>query len=135
VYIFANYTKAHQANCCGQPGFRDGDDSAPITRISVEALTAQGLGELAAGDINADGWLDEEDMALFGSGTPPTHVGDVNCDGVVSFSDINPFVLAISNPGAWGQTYPTCNLLNADVNGDGTVDMGDINPFIALLQQ
>jgi hypothetical protein len=58
---------------------------------------------------------------------------DLNCDGRVDFGDINPFVLALSNPGGYSQTYPQCHLINADINGDGTVDFGDINPFVALL--
>ncbi|MBP7747565.1 MAG: hypothetical protein KA383_15725 [Phycisphaerae bacterium] len=59
--------------------------------------------------------------------------GDMNCDGVVSFGDINPFVLAISNPTLWQATYPGCPLLNGDLNGDGSFNFGDINPFVACL--
>lgn len=59
--------------------------------------------------------------------------GDLNCDGVVNFDDINPFVLALSDPGAYQQQYPNCNILNADCNGDGVVDFDDINPFVAIL--
>jgi hypothetical protein len=59
--------------------------------------------------------------------------GDVNCDGTVSFGDINPFVLILSNPEVWQQTYPDCPLLNGDINADGSVNFGDINPFVALL--
>ena len=59
--------------------------------------------------------------------------GDMNCDATVDFGDINPFVLALSNPTVYGQTYPGCPILNGDINGDGTFDFGDINPFVALL--
>lgn len=59
--------------------------------------------------------------------------GDLNCDGVVNFDDINPFVLALSNPAAYGQQFPNCNILAGDINGDGRVDFADINPFVALL--
>jgi endonuclease/exonuclease/phosphatase family metal-dependent hydrolase len=64
---------------------------------------------------------------------PTWSVGDMNCDGTVGFGDINPFVLAISNPSLYASTYPGCAILNGDVNGDGTFDFGDINPFVALL--
>ncbi len=60
-------------------------------------------------------------------------IGDLNCDGVVDFRDINPFVLALSNPAAYEQTFPECDLLHGDINGDGSVNFGDINPFVALL--
>jgi hypothetical protein len=59
--------------------------------------------------------------------------GDLNCDGSVSFGDINPFVLALSNPAAFAQQYPNCNILNGDINGDGTVSFADINPFVNCL--
>ena len=65
--------------------------------------------------------------------TASPHPGDLNCDGVVNFDDINPFVLALSDPAGYQQQYPNCNILNGDVNGDGRVDFADINPFVALL--
>ncbi len=60
-------------------------------------------------------------------------LGDMDCDGDVDFDDINPFVLALSDPVAYQQQYPSCNLLNADCDGDGDVDFDDINPFVAIL--
>ncbi|MEW6250001.1 MAG: beta-propeller fold lactonase family protein [Planctomycetota bacterium] len=59
--------------------------------------------------------------------------GDLNCDGVVNFDDINPFVLALSDPAGYAAAYPTCPIMNADINNDGVVDFDDINPFVALL--
>ncbi len=54
-------------------------------------------------------------------------------DGVVNFDDINPFVLALSDPAGYQTAYPECNLRNGDCDGDGDVDFDDINPFVALL--
>jgi len=59
--------------------------------------------------------------------------GDLNCDGLVNLGDINPFVLALSNPSGYQAAYPSCNILNGDINGDGRLDFGDINPFVGLL--
>jgi hypothetical protein len=59
--------------------------------------------------------------------------GDLNCDGVVNFADISPFVLALSDPAAYQAQYPNCNILSGDINGDGQVNFADINPFVALL--
>jgi len=59
--------------------------------------------------------------------------GDLNCDSVVDFGDINPFVLLLSDRAAWQATYPDCPLVNGDINVDGAVDFADINPFVALL--
>ncbi len=59
--------------------------------------------------------------------------GDLNCDEVVGFGDINPFVLILADPTAWQAAYPGCPWQNGDINTDSTVDFGDINPFVALL--
>ena len=60
-------------------------------------------------------------------------VGDTNCDGVVNTFDIDPFVLALTDPVAYGAAQPTCNILNADCNQDGEVNTFDIDPFVLLL--
>ncbi len=68
-------------------------------------------------------------MCLAPEGRP----GDLNCDGVVNFSDIDPFVLALSSPEGYQAAYPNCRYLNADCNNDGQVDFSDIQAFVALL--
>jgi len=60
-------------------------------------------------------------------------LGDLNCDLRVDIGDINPFVLAVSNPALYQQSFPNCRLENADINQDGRVDFADINPFVRLL--
>jgi hypothetical protein len=59
--------------------------------------------------------------------------GDLNCDGVVDFGDINPFVLALSDPAGYQAAFPNCDILNGDCSGNGSVDFDDINPFVAIL--
>ena len=61
--------------------------------------------------------------------------GDLNCDGVVDFADINPFVLILTNPWAWQQTYAGCPWQNGDIDGNGAPGFEDINPFVALIVQ
>lgn len=60
-------------------------------------------------------------------------LGDMNCDGQVNVLDINWFVLALSDPGAYMMQQPNCDILNGDINGDGFVNVLDINPFVTLL--
>jgi hypothetical protein len=65
-------------------------------------------------------------------------VGDLNCDGMIKFGDINPFVLYLSNFANWQSAYAGCNPANGDINCDGTYGQGsfaDINPFVALMTQ
>lgn len=61
--------------------------------------------------------------------------GDVNCDGAVSVADIGPFVLALTDPAAYAQQFPKCELDHADVNRDGEVTVSDIGPFVAVMTQ
>ena len=76
----------------------------------------------------------EFDVAVFIVYPGACHcAGDCNCDGTVDFGDINPFVLVLSDPTAYGQAFPDCDVMNSDINTDGTVDFGDINPFVAIL--
>ena len=60
-------------------------------------------------------------------------VGDLNCDGKVNNFDIDPFVLALTNPTKYAQQFPNCNRLLADTNGDGAVNNFDIDPFVKLI--
>lgn len=69
------------------------------------------------------------------SATPtPSHpLGDLNCDFLVNSFDIDPFVLALSDPVAYAAAFPHCDRMLADINQDGFVNFGDINPFVELV--
>jgi hypothetical protein len=60
-------------------------------------------------------------------------VGDLNCDGQIDAFDIDPFVLALTDPAGYAAAHPACDPGLADVNGDGAVDAFDIDPFVKLL--
>ncbi len=81
--------------------------------------------------VTYPGW-NIDDVELWAL-VPPRMVGDLNCDEQVDFGDINPFVLILTDPGAWQASYPGCPMGNGDINSDGAVNFGDINPFVALL--
>lgn len=60
-------------------------------------------------------------------------LGDMNCDGLVSFDDVAGVAKAMAGEQAFYQSYPDCIWMNADCNGDGVVDFDDIAAFIDLL--
>ena len=61
-------------------------------------------------------------------------MGDANCDGQVTYADINPFVMLLS--GTYDEQYPDCDGLHAcDFDGDGAVTTADIQPFVAALSR
>ena len=76
------------------------------------------------GDNNKNGIDDACELSI---------IGDLNCDGFVTVTDIGPFVLAITDTAGYVIMFPECNKLNADINGDGAVTVGDIGPFVQLL--
>lgn len=63
--------------------------------------------------------------------------GDTNCDGAVTFKDIDPFVAALNGRAAWEAINggePACGYMPAaDINHDGSVSFKDIDPFVACL--
>ncbi len=63
----------------------------------------------------------------------PRLPGDMNCDGTVSVGDINPFVLALTDPDAYATMFPDCDIQNGDCSDDGMISVGDINCFVALV--
>lgn len=64
---------------------------------------------------------------------PPWCAGDVNCDGRVSFADIDPFVARLGCTGGLPDCSDPCPWENADVNRDGRVSFADIDPFVGAL--
>jgi hypothetical protein len=61
--------------------------------------------------------------------------GDLNCDGLINAFDIDPFVLALTDPAAYAEAYSDCPIQNADCNGDGLVNAFDIDPFVVCLTE
>ncbi len=64
---------------------------------------------------------------------PVPNPGDPNCDGVIDFFDVDPFLLALFDPGGYAAAHPDCFLENADLDRSGRVDFFDIDPFVACL--
>jgi len=60
-------------------------------------------------------------------------LGDMNGDGEVNNLDINPFVLALTDPQAYEAEYGMEPVTAGDINGDGQFNNLDINPFVDRL--
>jgi hypothetical protein len=87
-------------------------------------------GQLRIWDGDGDG-TSRVDMGADEFGAPS--LGDLNCDGEINAFDIEPFILALTDPGSYGLAYPGCDHRAADVNRDGAVDAFDVEPFIGRL--
>lgn len=59
--------------------------------------------------------------------------GDLNCDGQVNGFDIDSFVLALVDPGAYRVAETGCEPLNGDIDHSGTLTNFDIDPFVACI--
>jgi hypothetical protein len=69
---------------------------------------------------------------------PAGCAGDSNCDGEITWRDIDYFVAAQNdNVAGWEALFapgtPSCPFANNDVNGDETVNWRDIDPLVALM--
>lgn len=65
----------------------------------------------------------------------PSGQGDMNCDGTINGFDIEPFVVAITDPDAFAHRWPDCEVARADVNADGSSNAGDIEVFKEVLKR
>lgn len=113
-------------------GFRAGDNAALITFYIKTSGGNSGFGPAYFDDI-------------FIETTPATNlsnptaapivacVGDLDCNGVVDFFDIDAFVVALAGEGVYGSVYPDCRWLNGDADTNGAVDFFDIDPFVTRL--
>ena len=57
--------------------------------------------------------------------------GDMNCDGRVTFADIDLFVEALAGESQW--THWPCPWMQADCNNSTSVTFADIAPFVARI--
>ena len=114
----------------------DGNPRVLFGRVDMGAYEATQFA-----DCNSNGVEDARDILLGSSqdtnsnGVPDecerACAGDVNCDGRVTFADIDLFVAALAGESAW--THAPCPWLNADCNGDSHVTFADIDPFVARI--
>ncbi len=66
--------------------------------------------------------------------TPDFVPGDANGDGFLDFGDIEPFVLALTDPEAYAIMFPDVNPdIVLDFDGDGVFTFGDIEGFVDAL--
>jgi hypothetical protein len=94
--------------------------------VSRAAGSAEASRAYVGGSYTGEGVTSATRMQFTYSVGTPVCRGDCNCDGSISFADINPFVSVLS-----GGT--PCNFDNCDVNADGVIDFADIDPFVRLL--
>jgi agmatine/peptidylarginine deiminase len=87
---------------------------------------------LVVHDDDGNSGADQSDADFTITGRPLTP-GDLNCDGDVSFADIDAFVLVLTDPAGYESQYPGCYVHNADCNLDLSVDFNDIDSFVELL--
>ena len=116
---------------------RDDCENAPIARDNVSV----GLGLAPTGSLYPFvGVID--DVRIYDRALSPAEIstlydnrfqGDLNCDGYVNNFDIDPFVLALVDPVAYGIEFPACDRDAADMNVDGAINNFDIEAFVQAL--
>ncbi len=125
---YGNYFYASQSIPGGNPDPKNNLEQVhvlvPIPGVWNVTVSATAV------NVGAQGYA----VAVTGDVTDGAYVrGDLNCDGLVNFDDIDAFVLALGGYDGYHAVYPACEWLQADCNGDGSVDFDDVNAFIARL--
>jgi hypothetical protein len=102
---------------------------------SCSMMDQYGSSTGTTGVITFDTWIlfGDPSLRVLGTAEPQYGPGDLDCSGAVDGYDIDPFVLALTNPTAYAAAHPGCDYMLADVNGDGVVNGYDIDPFVQLL--
>ena len=110
------------------PGYGTVTDVASFQVEPADASSS--VGRLTRFTLTSE---DPEGLTVRSVQLTPYAVGDLNCDGVVNYGDIDPFVEALTGWAGYAAAFPGCGWLNADCNGDGTVNYADIDAFVAVL--
>lgn len=146
--FIAAYTYGSLTPAVGKGYVLSGGTGRILQVMTGTVMTGQlGYDAGTLGDVDADGRTDffltgrgddaasvtrSDGIIYVIAGNPPIISGDMNCDGRVTFRDIDTFVLALGFPGGVGWLLD-CPWDVADCNGDGEVDFRDINPFVSQL--
>jgi hypothetical protein len=117
------------------------DDAAVNVAYAATFNGEEDVYFMRLGDCNNNGVHDGTDIAsgtstdLNGNHVPDEceGLGDMNCDGALNGYDIDPFVLALTDPPGYEQAFPNCTISRGDINGDGSINGYDIDPFVTLL--
>ncbi len=95
------------------------------------STAAANFSVIGAGPIGPDDDSDTiEEYLVF---IPLPRRGDMNCDGVVNFDDIDGFVAALVGYSSYAAAYPDCYWLNGDMNCTNDANFDDIDGFVACL--
>jgi hypothetical protein len=118
--------------CIGWINFEGGALATPPIPARIDASNCRMYGFVWCSNV---GWMNLDNATDYVGLAANVCVvrGDLNCDGLVNAFDIDAFVLALTNPGAYATAYPDCNILNGDVSCDGLVNAFDIDGFVYCL--
>ncbi len=136
AYFFADYCSGAVWSLRYDPVNRVHDlqshDLSPASGPSIDRIVSFGEGH------DGELYVCDHDGEIFvivpdGPSNPCTAVGDLDCDGSTGVADINPFVLALTDPEAYALAHPDCDRFAADCSKDGRITVSDVNCFVKLV--
>lgn len=108
--------------------FRIEDFVTPTNQVRVRFTASDFFGEGSIVEAGIDA------VEILEASCTQIVLGDMNGDGDFNNLDINPFVLALTDPESFAAQYPNVNVNDvADFNGDGSFDNLDIDAFVESL--
>ena len=134
TYFFADYCSnkiwTFRYDGASQTDFRDRTAQlAPGGGLSIGGISS--FGEDAKGELYICDLSGGEVFKVVPSGPV---VGDMNGDGAINAFDIDPFVLALADPVAYGEQFVGIDPdVTGDINCDGALNAFDIDPFVSVV--
>lgn len=112
-------------DAAGNQSFGFAVNAAVSGNGNVVVFESDGM-DLVSGDANNRADIFAAQLTTAATFLP----SDFNGDGLINTEDINPFILALTDPAGYAATFPLVDLLQVDPNGDGLINTEDINYFI-----
>lgn len=126
------------AGCLSDVTFNGRTNSIDVQRVAAGMGRCKGEAGFDVNlDLDRDGCVTQDDLQRvageFSCASADAPAGDLNCDGVLSPSDVSGFVDAITDVEAYRRRYPLCDPALADLNNDGALTVRDIPAFVLSL--
>ena len=104
--------------------FINGTQIGATQTLNDEAIDDINFVGISSDGSNGSGIASISSFSLTAGSDSEVLLGDADCNGVVNFLDITPFIAFLSG----GEPKP-----EADIDGNGVVNFLDITPFIAII--
>ncbi|MBY0311898.1 MAG: HYR domain-containing protein, partial [Phycisphaerales bacterium] len=122
TFIQTAFLQFNDPNCCGNfVMVAPNTPGGPVTDVGVSQLVSGGLWTVARSDLNRDGQLNEQDVAVFTARGISPCIADFDNDGGVAVQDLFTYI------NSWFAGHPA-----ADMDRSDSLDTTDLFSFLNI---